>query len=76
MMLFDNNKEPLIISPEKEIVVRDVCGAGDTVIATLAACVGSGMTIKDAVPIAVKAASIVIEKLGVQPILIEELNNG
>jgi rfaE bifunctional protein kinase chain/domain len=53
--------------------VFDVTGAGDTVIATLAAMVGSGLSLSDAVPIANKAGSIVVGKFGTATVSYEEL---
>ena len=53
--------------------VFDVSGAGDTVIATLAAMMGSGKTVADAVHIANRAAGIVVGKLGTATVTSEEL---
>lgn len=53
--------------------VFDVSGAGDTVIATLAAGVATGMPFADAVAVSNLAAGVVVGKLGTQPILWEEL---
>ena len=53
--------------------VFDVSGAGDTVIATLAAMIGSGKTVADAVHIANRAAGIVVGKLGTATVTSEEL---
>lgn len=53
--------------------VFDVTGAGDTVIATLAAMLGCGMTIRDAVPIANRAGGIVVGKFGTSTVSYEEL---
>ncbi len=53
--------------------VFDVSGAGDTVIATLAAGVATGMPFPEAAEISNIAAGIVVGKLGTQPILWEEL---
>src|SRR5437764_8821994 len=44
--------------------VFDVTGAGDTVIATLAAMVAAGVSLRDAVPIANRAGGIVVGKFG------------
>jgi len=54
--------------------VYDVSGAGDTVIATVAAGLSVGMTVMNAVQAANRAAGIVVGKLGTAPIYIEELN--
>lgn len=53
--------------------VFDVSGAGDTVIATLAAMLGAGMPIADAVSIANRAGGIVVGKLGTATVTREEL---
>jgi len=53
--------------------VFDVTGAGDTVIAALAAMLGCGMSLRDAVPIANRAASIVVGKFGTASVSYEEL---
>lgn len=55
--------------------VFDVSGAGDTVIATLAAAHGAGMSMLEAAMLANRAASIVVGKKGTQPITILELQN-
>ncbi|MFC3107169.1 D-glycero-beta-D-manno-heptose-7-phosphate kinase [Undibacterium arcticum] len=53
--------------------VFDVSGAGDTVIATLAAMLGAGMPIADAVTTANRAGGIVVGKLGTATVTKEEL---
>jgi D-beta-D-heptose 7-phosphate kinase/D-beta-D-heptose 1-phosphate adenosyltransferase len=53
--------------------VFDVSGAGDTVIATLALSLASGLPIEDAVPLANIAAGIVVSKVGTVPITRDEL---
>lgn len=53
--------------------VYDVTGAGDTVIATLAASVAAGCNIETAMSIANHAASIVVGKLGAATVNIAEL---
>lgn len=53
--------------------VFDVSGAGDTVIATLAAMIGSGKTVAEAVHVANRAAGIVVGKLGTATVTSEEL---
>ena len=44
--------------------VFDVTGAGDTVIATLAAMVAAGLSLREAVPVANRAGGIVVGKFG------------
>jgi D-glycero-beta-D-manno-heptose-7-phosphate kinase len=53
--------------------VFDVTGAGDTVIATLAALVATGMSLREAVPLANKAGGIVVGKFGTATVAYEEL---
>lgn len=53
--------------------VYDVSGAGDTVIATLAAALAAGADFVEAAQMANTAAGIVVGKLGTQPILQSEL---
>ncbi|MDR0934179.1 MAG: D-glycero-beta-D-manno-heptose-7-phosphate kinase [Burkholderiaceae bacterium] len=53
--------------------VYDVSGAGDTVIATLAAMMGAGVDMAEAVAIANRAAGIVVGKLGAATVTPEEL---
>ena len=60
--------------PAQAREVFDVSGAGDTVIATMACAVGSGMSLPDSVALANKAGGVVVGKLGTAVILPEELN--
>ncbi|QYG09249.1 D-glycero-beta-D-manno-heptose-7-phosphate kinase [Janthinobacterium sp. PAMC25594] len=53
--------------------VFDVSGAGDTVIATMAAMLGAGMGLGDAVRTANRAGGIVVGKLGTATVTREEL---
>ncbi len=53
--------------------VFDVSGAGDTVIATLALSLASGLPIEAAVPLANIAAGVVVSKVGTVPITRDEL---
>lgn len=55
--------------------VYDVSGAGDTVIATLATMLGSGMALPEAVGVANRAGGIVVGKLGTATVTQEELFN-
>lgn len=54
--------------------VADVSGAGDTVIATLAACAARGESWAEAAMIANIAAGLAVAKLGTTPVDIAELN--
>ncbi len=73
MCLIDGAKEPLLI-PAQAREVFDVSGAGDTVIATLAAALSVGSSLAEAARSANQAAGIVVGKLGTQPILASELS--
>ena len=53
--------------------VYDVTGAGDTVIATLAVCLGAGFELRDAVPVANTAAGVVVSDVGTTVITKEKL---
>lgn len=44
--------------------VYDVCGAGDTVIATLAYCLAAGVSLVEAAEVANRAAAVVVGKVG------------
>ena len=56
--------------------VFDVSGAGDTVIATLALSLASGLDIHTAVPLANIAAGIAVSKVGTVPVMRDELLTG
>jgi D-beta-D-heptose 7-phosphate kinase / D-beta-D-heptose 1-phosphate adenosyltransferase len=60
-------------SPARAREVFDVSGAGDTVIATLAAGLAGGLAIETAVELANVAAGIVVGKVGTVPIARNEL---
>jgi D-beta-D-heptose 7-phosphate kinase/D-beta-D-heptose 1-phosphate adenosyltransferase len=53
--------------------VFDVTGAGDTVIATLAACMCHGYSLYHSAIVANTAAGIVVGKVGTSPITLDEL---
>lgn len=59
--------------PAQTREVYDVSGAGDTVIATLATMLGSGMPLLESVELANKAGGIVVGKLGTATVTKEEL---
>lgn len=61
--------------PTEAREVFDVSGAGDTVVASLALCLGKGFEISEAVKVANKAAGIVVSKIGTAPVLLSELNS-
>lgn len=74
MTLFQRDVAPVKLSAESH-EVYDVTGAGDTVIATLAAALASGHNLVNATSLANKAAGIVVEKLGAATVTSAELNN-
>lgn len=55
--------------------VYDVSGAGDTVVATIAAVLSAGETIENAIELATLAASIVVGKVGTAVVTRAELSN-
>ena len=71
MTLFDAQGQLHVPAVAREVF--DVTGAGDTVIATLAAMSASGMSLRDAVPIANRAAGIVVGKFGTATVNYSEL---
>jgi len=71
MSLFDAQGHVRIEANAREVF--DVTGAGDTVIATLAAMLASGMSLRDAMPIANRAGGIVVGKFGTASVSYEEL---
>ncbi len=60
-------------SPTRAREVFDVSGAGDTVIATLAASIAGGLQVRTAVDLANVAAGIVVAKVGTVPVAQHEL---
>ncbi|MES2423550.1 MAG: D-glycero-beta-D-manno-heptose-7-phosphate kinase [Pseudomonadota bacterium] len=71
MTLFDNAGKLHVAAQAREVF--DVTGAGDTVIATLAACVAAGLSLRDAMPVANRAGGIVVGKFGTATVSYEEL---
>jgi D-glycero-beta-D-manno-heptose-7-phosphate kinase len=71
MTLFDAKGEAHVGAQAREVF--DVTGAGDTVIATLAALVAAGMSLREALPLANKAGGIVVGKFGTATVSYEEL---
>ena len=66
-------KKSVLHFPTQAREVFDVSGAGDTVVATLAAGLANGYTLGESVAIANKAAGIVVAKIGTVPIELGEL---
>ncbi len=62
-----------VFLPARAREVFDVTGAGDTVIATLAAGLGAGMTLADAAGLANVAAGLVVRKIGAASVTPSEL---
>ena len=59
--------------PAQAREVFDVTGAGDTVIATLAAMLACGASLRDAMPVANRAGGIVVGKFGTASVSFDEL---
>lgn len=59
--------------PAQAREVFDVTGAGDTVIATLAALLAAGLSLREAMPLANRAGSIVVGKFGTASVSYDEL---
>ena len=72
MTLIEADK-PAVHLPTRARDVYDVTGAGDTVIAALAAAVGVGMDMVDATKLANLAASVVVSKVGTATVTVHEL---
>ena len=71
MTLFDAQGVAHIAAQAREVF--DVTGAGDTVIATLAALVAAGMSLHEAMPWANRAGGMVVGKFGTATVSYEEL---
>jgi len=71
MSLFDDAGHVQVHAQAREVF--DVTGAGDTVIATLAAMLACGLTLRDAMPLANRAGGIVVGKFGTAGVTYEEL---
>jgi len=72
MLLHVEGVEPVHV-PADAVKVRDVSGAGDTVVATLATMLAAGAGFEDAVRAANAAASVVVGKRGTATVTPEEL---
>ncbi|MCX7241404.1 MAG: D-glycero-beta-D-manno-heptose-7-phosphate kinase [Burkholderiales bacterium] len=71
MTLFDAQGELHVSAQAREVF--DVTGAGDTVIATMAALVGAGWSLREALPVANRAGGVVVGKFGTATVSYEEL---
>jgi D-beta-D-heptose 7-phosphate kinase/D-beta-D-heptose 1-phosphate adenosyltransferase len=72
MMLFEGERDPVHVETAAR-EVYDVTGAGDTVIATLAAALATGASMTEAAVLANQAAGIVVGKLGTATASAEEV---
>lgn len=72
MLLIDGSNEPEFLST-RALEVYDVTGAGDTVIAVLAAALATGETLKSAAQLSNLAAGLVVGKIGVASVTPSEL---
>ena len=71
MSLFDAAGHVRVKAEAREVF--DVTGAGDTVIATLAALLACGLGLREAMPLANRAGAIVVGKFGTASVSYEEL---
>lgn len=71
-LIFGDDKSPIHLHSHAREVF-DVTGAGDTVIAFLAACAASGLDLERAAYVANMAAGLVVKKLGTAAISLPEL---
>lgn len=74
MSVVQNGKDPVHLRTI-DIEVFDVSGAGDTVIATIAASLAAGGTLVQAASLANLAGSVVVAKVGTAPIRSDELKD-
>ncbi|MGZ5186545.1 MAG: D-glycero-beta-D-manno-heptose-7-phosphate kinase [Caldimonas sp.] len=74
MSLFDAAGHARVPAAAREVF--DVTGAGDTVIATLAAMLAAGLGLREAMPIANRAGGIVVGKFGTASVGYDELFSG
>jgi D-beta-D-heptose 7-phosphate kinase/D-beta-D-heptose 1-phosphate adenosyltransferase len=72
MVVIRDEQAPLFL-PARVREVFDVTGAGDTVIATIAAALASGNSLDDAATLANLAAGLVVRKIGVATVTPSEL---
>ena len=71
MTLFDAQGQVSVSAQAREVF--DVTGAGDTVIATMAAMAAAGLSLRDALPLANRAGGLVVGKFGTATVSYEEL---
>jgi len=73
MTLVERGRKGSFHIPALAREVFDVTGAGDTVIGTLAACLATGASVREAAMLANIAASVVVGEVGTSPITAEKL---
>jgi D-beta-D-heptose 7-phosphate kinase/D-beta-D-heptose 1-phosphate adenosyltransferase len=73
MVLLDDTSTLEIPTQARDVF--DVSGAGDTVIATLAGAMASGLSIEDSVRLSNLAAGVVVGKIGTSPVERDDLIN-
>jgi rfaE bifunctional protein kinase chain/domain len=71
MSLFDASGQARVAAQAREVF--DVTGAGDTVIAAMGALLACGLSLREALPIANRAAGLVVGKFGTAAVSYEEL---
>ena len=71
MSLFDDHGHTQVPAQAREVF--DVTGAGDTVIAAMAAMLACGHSLREAMPVANRAGGIVVGKFGTASVSYEEL---
>jgi rfaE bifunctional protein kinase chain/domain len=71
MTLFDAQGQMHVAAQAREVF--DVTGAGDTVIATMAAFVAAGLSLRGALPLANRAGGLVVGKFGTATVSFDEL---
>jgi rfaE bifunctional protein kinase chain/domain len=74
MSLYDDIGDVHVPAQAREVF--DVTGAGDTVIAVLAAMLACGLSLRAAMPVANRAGGIVVGKLGTASVSYDELFDG
>ena len=73
MSVIEADKDQVVHIRTKAREVYDVSGAGDTVIATVAAALAAGSDLPQAAALANEAGAVVVAKIGTAPIYIDEL---
>ena len=71
MSLFDEQGHLHVSAVAREVF--DVTGAGDTVIAAMAALVGCGLSLRQAMPLANWVGGVVVGKLGTASVSYDEM---